>query len=200
LDDLSDYELMQQIGAGRAELLAVLYDKYQRRLFNFFLKLGHARSASEDLVHDTFLRVLRHAASYKGDGHFVGWLFRVARNVAVDSWHQNAAMEPLAEEQEAMLPAHADHDPANMHEQAQLELRLQRALLQLPRESRELVLLSRVTELSTEELAQLFGCSAGAVKVRLHRALLQLRQYFDASGECVKHGGGVNKTSTRKQP
>jgi RNA polymerase sigma factor (sigma-70 family) len=178
--DFSDYELMQQIGAGRAELLAMLYDKYQRRLFNFFLKMGHGRTASEDLVQDTFLRVLRHAASYKGDGHFVGWLFRIARNVAVDSWHEHAPIDSLEDELEAMLPAQAEHDPANLHEQSQLELRLQSALLQLPRESRELVLLSRITELNTEELAQLFGCSTGAVKVRLHRALLQLRQYFDA--------------------
>jgi DNA-directed RNA polymerase specialized sigma24 family protein len=152
LSDTSDHELMLEVAAGRPERLALLFDRYQRRLYNFFLRLGHGRTASDDLVQDTFLRVLRHAGSYRGDGYFIGWLFQIARNVATDAWQQQAA----------------------------LERRLQHALLQLAPENRELVLLARIQELSGEQLAQLFGCSVGAVKVRLHRALLELRQHFDA--------------------
>lgn len=175
---------MLQVAAGNSARLAVLYDRYQRRLFNFFLKLGHARAASEDMVQDSFLRMLRHAHSYRGDGGlFVPWMFRIARNVAADSWNAGAMLDELDEEHEARLPSASDHEPATVHEQQALERRLQRALMKLSRENRELVLLSRVAELSSEELAQLFGCTSNAVKVRLHRTLLQLRTLFDETNE-----------------
>jgi RNA polymerase sigma-70 factor (ECF subfamily) len=174
---------MLEVAAGRIERLALLFDRYQKRLFNFFLRLGHGREASDDLVQDTFLRVLRHAGSYRGDGFFVGWLFQIARNVAADAWQQQAVLTSLDEEQETRLPTSPEHEPAALQEQAALERRLQTALARLSRDNRELVLLARIRELSGEELAQLFGCSVGAVKVRLHRALLELRQHFDAGNE-----------------
>ena len=141
---------MLQIAAGHSERLALLYDRHQRRLFNFFLKLGHGCTASEDLVQDTFLRMLRHAHSYRSDGCFLPWIYQIARNTAADAWHEVAVLEALAEDEEALLPAIDEHEPASVHEQQELERRLQRALLRLPRESRELVLLSRVKELDID--------------------------------------------------
>jgi DNA-directed RNA polymerase specialized sigma24 family protein len=61
---------------------------------------------------------------------------------------------------------------------------LQRALLRLPQDKRELVLLGRVRELGSEDLAQLFACSPSVIKVRLHRTLLLLRKYFDEERQC----------------
>src|SRR5690606_9556318 len=81
------------------------------------------------------------------------------------------------------LPAASESSPEHQYAEQQLELRLQRALQRLSGEQRALVLLSRVRELGTEELAQLFDCSAAAVKVRLHRSLALLRQYFAAEDE-----------------
>lgn len=180
MSETADHDLMLEVAAGRTGRLAVLFDRYQKRLFNFFLRLGHPRAASDDLVQDTFLRVLRHAGGYRGDGHFVGWLFQIARNVAADAWQQQVVLTALEEEQEVQLPMPSEHEPAALQEQAALERRLQVALAQLSRDNRELVLLARIRELPGEELARLFGCSLGAVKVRLHRALLELRQHFDA--------------------
>jgi RNA polymerase sigma factor (sigma-70 family) len=176
---------MLQVAAGQRDALARLFDRYHKRLFQHFVRLGHARAASDDLVQDTFLRVLRLGSSYRGDGYFIGWLYRIARNVANDAWQDIACLDPLDDDMALLLPASPDHDPAAQHEIAALELRLQRALRQLPRESRELVLLSRVSELDSETLARLFDCTAGTVKVRLHRALLQLRHHFDTLSESV---------------
>jgi RNA polymerase sigma factor (sigma-70 family) len=175
---------MLRIQAGQGALLAVLYDRYQKQLFNFFVRLGHTRTNSEDLVQDTFLRVLRLGKSYRGQGYFIGWLYQIARNVAHDAWQHSAGLESLEEDETAAeMPASAEHEPTSLFEHAALERRLQNALLQLPAESRELVVLSRVTELSNDELAQLFDCSVGALKVRLHRALQQLREHFENSSE-----------------
>lgn len=170
---------MLQVGTGHVDGLAVLFDRYQRKLFNFFMKLGHGRTQSEDLVQDTFMRMLRYAGSYQQNGYFLGWMYQIARNVAADAYRNVEGEEALDEDHESSLPADAEHDPASATEHQELEERMQEALLKMPRESRELILLSRVRELGSEELAQLFGCTANAVKVRLHRALLQLREHFD---------------------
>jgi RNA polymerase sigma-70 factor (ECF subfamily) len=173
---------MLQVGTGRTNALAVLFGRYQRKLFNFFLKLGHGRTQSEDLVQDTFIRMLRYAGSYQDSGNYLGWMYQIARNVAADAYRALEDEELLEEDAEATLPGDPEQNPASTREQQELEARLQQAMAKLPRESRELVLLSRVRELSSEELAQLFDCSVNAVKVRLHRALLKLREYFDAAG------------------
>ena len=77
----------------------------------------------------------------------------------------------------------------------ELDVRLARALQRLPADKRELVLLSRVRQLSLADLAQLFACSVPAIKVRLHRSLRQLRDYFDEEGR-VAPGRGHDDNDT----
>lgn len=176
----SDEELMQQVAAQGPAALALLYDRHHRRLLAFFVKLGHGRSGGEDLVQETFLRMLRYAASFRAGASFLPWMYQVARNAAADSF--NARPREEAHDHAALdaLGAAAPDSPEHTHGAAALEARLQRALAMLPREKRELVLLSRVRELGTEDLARLFGCTSNALKVRLHRSLDELRVHFDA--------------------
>ncbi len=160
--------------------MAVLFDRHHRKLFSFFVKLGHARSGSEDLVQETFLRMLRYASSFKAGARFTPWMYQIARNVAADAFKARPLEE--AHDHEALEGfAQATTDgPESAHTLGELERRLERALGMLTRDKRELVLLSRVRQLSTEDLAGLFGCTANVVKVRLHRSLEELRGHFDA--------------------
>jgi RNA polymerase sigma factor (sigma-70 family) len=176
----SDEELIQQAASRRPQALAALFDRHNRRLFTLFVKLGHARSGSEDLVQESFLRMLRYAASFRPGSRFMPWMYQIARNVAADAFnarpreelHDHATLEGIAQA--------AAEGPESAHDQRELERRLERALGMLARDKRELVLLSRVRQLSTEDLAGLFGCTTNAVKVRLHRSLEELRGHFDA--------------------
>jgi RNA polymerase sigma factor (sigma-70 family) len=180
LPDLSDEELMQQAAAGRTDTLAVLFDRHHRKLLTYFVKLGHARSGGEDLVQDTFLRMLRYATSFRSGARFTPWMYQIARNAAADAFHARPHEEPYDHEALETLGVAAQESPDSIRGLQETEQRLQRALAMLPREKRELVLLSRVRQLGTDDLAGLFGCSANAVKVRLHRSLEELRGHFDA--------------------
>ena len=179
LPELTDHELMLLVGKGEPQQLAELFARHHRKLYNFFRKLGNASHASEDLVQETFIRMLRYAGSYKETGQFVAWMYQIARNAAADGYN-NVQCEDITDEAVlAEVPPHTMNDPELLQSAHETGQQLQRALLRLPQEKRELVLLSRIRELKSEDLARLFECSPSVIKVRLHRSLLQLREYFE---------------------
>ncbi len=162
---------MLQVRNGEAELLGVLFDRYQAPLYNFYTKMTQDRALSEDLVQDVFLRILRYRQTYRPGTAFRTWMYQIARNARLDHVRKVRPEAPLLAEPAAPAPA----DPAQQKQEAQL---LQRALMQLPEDKREILILSRFQELKYEEIARLMGCEVGAVKVRVHRALQQLRETF----------------------
>jgi RNA polymerase sigma factor (sigma-70 family) len=169
---VADEDLMLQVRNGEADMLGVLFDRYQAPLFNFYAKMTQDRVASEDLVQDVFLRILRYRQTYRPGTPFRTWMYQIARNARLDHVRKLKPETPLASE-----PA-APASPADPAQQKQETLLLQRALIQLPEDKREILILSRFQELKYEEIARLLGCEAGAVKVRVHRALQQLREIF----------------------
>ncbi|HEY0962584.1 MAG TPA: RNA polymerase sigma factor [Pseudomonadales bacterium] len=178
--ETSDEELMQQAAAQGPAPLAALFDRHHRRLLAFFVKLGHGRTGGEDLVQETFLRMLRYAASFRPGAQFVPWMYQIARHAAADAWHARPREEAHDHDALDALGATAPDSPERAHGAGELEARLHRALARLPRDKRELVLLSRVRQLDTEDLARLFDCTPTTLRVRLHRSLDELRAHFDA--------------------
>jgi RNA polymerase sigma-70 factor (ECF subfamily) len=167
-----DEDLMLQVRDGAGEMLAVLFDRYQIPLFNFYSRLTGNRTLSEDLVQEVFLRILKYRQSYRPGTPFRSWIYQIARNARVDHFRKfphQTALEP------EMLPPVFPRDSAQEHQEAQL---LQRALMQLPEDKREILLLCRFQELKYQEIAELLGCELATVKTRIHRALLELRKAF----------------------
>ena len=180
MSDLSDEALMQQAAAGQTATLAVLFDRHHRKLLTYFVKLGHARSNGEDLVQDTFVRMLRYATSYRTGARFAPWMYQIARNAAADAFHARSHEEPHDHDAIDSFGIASPDEPDSIRDLQETEQRLQRALAMMSRDRRELVLLSRVRQLGADDLAQMFGCSIAALKVRLHRSLAELREHFDA--------------------
>jgi RNA polymerase sigma factor (sigma-70 family) len=168
---VADEDLMLLVRSGEAEMLGVLFDRYQTPLYNFYTKMTQDRALSEDLVQDVFLRILRYRQTYRPGTPFRAWIYQIARNARVDAIRKVKPEAPMLAEPAA--PAAAD--AAQQKQEAQL---LQRALMQLPEDKREILILSRYQELKYEEIARLMGCEVGTVKVRVHRALQQLREAF----------------------
>lgn len=179
MDHDDNHALMLAVRQGCRPSLAQLFERHRSVLYNFFRKQGRSRSDSEDLLQETFVRVLKYAGSYGTDGRFGPWLFRIARNLLQDQRRPVAPAMADTDAAAAELPAAASDEPGAANEADELDIALQRALLRLTAEQRELVLLSRVQLLGMDDLAQLFDCSTGAIKVRLHRSLQLLRRHFD---------------------
>lgn len=172
MHSVTDEELMLQVRDGAGETLGVLFDRYQKPLFNFYCKLTGSRALSEDLVQEVFLRILRYGRSYQPGTPFRAWIYQIARNARVDHFRKT---RPQTEFDPDMLPPVMPTDSAQEQQEAAL---LQEALLRLPEEKREVLLLSRFHELKCEEIARMVGCEVTTVRVRIHRALQELREIF----------------------
>jgi RNA polymerase sigma factor (sigma-70 family) len=168
-DDL----LMVGVQQGRVSLLGVLFERHQRALFNFFLRLTGNRETSDDLVQEVFLRMLRYRGSYRPHSQFRTWMYHLARNVHIDRFRASRGEVGLVEIPEPADPAEGVTDLMQRTSEATL---LRRALLKLPVDKREVLVLSRFHGLSYAEVGEALGCEVGAVKVRVFRAMQQLRR------------------------
>jgi RNA polymerase sigma factor (sigma-70 family) len=168
-----DEELMLQVRDGAGEMLGELFDRYQTPLFNFYAKLTGDRAISEDLVQEVFLRVLKYRQSYKPGTPFRAWVYQIARNARADHYRKQ---RPETNQPIEVVQATVQPDGA---QQSQESILLHRALMQLPDDKREVLVLSRFQEMKYDEIARLLGCEPGAVKVRVHRALQELKQIYN---------------------
>jgi RNA polymerase sigma-70 factor, ECF subfamily len=173
---VTDEDLMTAVRNGDLAKLGLLFERYHVALFDFLSWMTGDRTAAEDLVQDIFLRVLKYRASYQDQGSFETWLFRIARNARADYFRTRRSLEPLADE--AMERPEPGPGPMRRLEADRERARLKRALLQLREDKRELIVLARYRGMSHEQIAGLLGVETGAVKVRIHRALRELRDIF----------------------
>jgi RNA polymerase sigma-70 factor (ECF subfamily) len=173
---------MTAVREGDLGRLGDLFQRHQHRLFGFFSRLTGNSAASEDLVQEVFVRMLKYRHTYRSEGSFVAWMFTLARNAAADRRSREredriADLGPREGEASDPLEALPADQPAAIDTllKSEAERRLRRALSKLPLEKRELLLLARFRYLPYQEIAAQLGTTVGAVKVRVHRAVKDLR-------------------------
>ena len=179
--ETSDSDLMRQVRGGRTVALATLFERHHARVYGYCLRMTGNRAAAEDLVQDVFMKMLKYKATFKDDSELVPWMFGIARNSCLAHLKRRASDHVPATPAVEEVADEAVHDEP--HDERQSEL-VRQALLRLPPERREVLVLSRYEYKSYDEIARVLDCSVGAVKVRVHRAMKQLREiYLDMSGE-----------------
>lgn len=172
---------MRAVRDGDVTQLGLLFERYHVRLFAYLYRTTGNRTAAEDLVQDVFVRVLKYRATFGDDGRFDTWVFRIARNARNDHFRRvspDGALDDGALDHPSLEPG-----PAALLEQGRNADRLRHALSRLRHDRQELIALARFECLKQEQIAEILGISVGAVKVRLHRALLELRDVFHALPE-----------------
>lgn len=166
--------------------METLVDRYGARIYRVALRLlGDARDA-EEVTQDVLMTVLRKIDTFRGDAALSSWLYRIAANSAYDYLRgrrrrAEVALEPLlpAFDEEGRhtrpvidwLPRVEDPTAAG-----EVGPAIERALGRLPEEHRAVIVLRDIEELSNEEAAEALGLTVAALKSRLHRARLFLRQ------------------------
>jgi RNA polymerase sigma factor (sigma-70 family) len=168
-----DDEAMRRVADGDSAALAVLFDRHKSRLFAFLYHLTGDRSAAEDLLGETFLRVYGARARYRPGSGFAPWLFAIARNLALGELRHRGV---VTRAQQRLL----DDPPANESERAmereQVGERVRAALGQLPEEQRSALVLKEYQQMDYREIGQVLGCSEAAARARTYRARLTLRE------------------------
>lgn len=178
LDVLADNALMTGVRDGDLDKLGLLFERYKRPLYGFFYGMNKDQELSEDLVQNTFLRILKYRHLFRGDGEFKTWMFHIARNVSHDHYRKNKIKVKEAVEKWEDRLGHSENRANEMMAADERNL-LDLALDRLPEDKREIILLSKYQERKYKEIGELLGCSEGTVKVKVFRALQELKALYN---------------------
>ena len=163
------------------------YEKYSNDIYQYIFFMIGDHELAKDLVHDTFLRSYSHYLSFRG-GSEKGWLFRIARNIAIDFIRKKKPVSYLLNfemeiKDNTLLPE-------NIVTLNESEKELYSALRRLKRSYRDVILLRKLKDFSIQETAQILGWNESKVKTTLFRGLKELKK------ELVK-GGYQHETLSR---
>ena len=175
-----DEQLIRLAQKGDSEAVSELYTRYRRKLLNYLYRLTGDRALAEDLTQETFLRVVRHLPSYRPTGSVAGWIFRIGKNLALNSFrdrkgHNEVPLEEPENEMEegAMKEIKIPHSGPGPDQQAgsrETEREIQQALLKLPTVFRETLIICDIQGHPYKEAAELLECSINTIASRLARA------------------------------
>ena len=188
LREEADEALMFRYQKGEVRAFEILLTRHRRAIYNFILRSVNSRDRAEDLMQETFLRVIKGAAGYQKQAKFTTWLFTIARNLCVDhsrrQKHRKAASldQPLGSSADGgrdrtMLDTvegremRSDRQVINQ----QLNERMQRAIATLPDDQREVFLMRELQNMPFKEIGEVVGVPENTVKSRMRYALEKLR-------------------------
>src|SRR3989449_5566957 len=169
--------------AGDLGAFEELVYRYERKIFRLAMNITGNREDAEDVMQEAFLKSYAHLKEFQGDSRFYTWLVRIAVNESLMRLrkrkpNQISLDEPLGADDDIMPREVEDWGPSPEQRYAQTELQqiLNKAIENLDPAYRTVFVLRDVEELSTEEAAALLGISVPAVKSRLLRARLKMRE------------------------
>lgn len=175
---VSDEQLIRWVADGDPSCLATLFERHHRGLFRYLFRMLRQRTLCEDLVQDVFLKVLRKAGSFRGEGSFKAWLFNIARNDALNHLRKSGRRNtdlPGEDAMEQLVDHRSAEQAATGKQAASLVLA---ALAKLPAAAQEVIWLGRFEFDNYEELGRALDCNAGTARVRMHRAMTQLKSTY----------------------
>jgi RNA polymerase sigma-70 factor (ECF subfamily) len=166
-----ELRLVARLKGGDPAAFEAIYEAYRPRLFGFLVRLSRRRDVAEDLLEETWLRLVTRATTLTDDARLGPWLFTVARNLHV-SWLRSRALDAArVSELDPTWPAPERGDsPFEAAARGELERRLEAALARLSLDDRELLLLVGREGLTPSEAAGVLALPPVTVRARLHRA------------------------------
>ncbi|HXC87183.1 MAG TPA: sigma-70 family RNA polymerase sigma factor [Candidatus Cybelea sp.] len=178
-----EHELVAAAKSGDVTAFEELVSRYERKIFRLTMNITRNREDAEDAMQDAFLKSYSHLKAFQGDSRFYTWLVRIAANEALMRLrkrrpNQFSLDEPIEGDEDLMPRELQDWGPGPEQRFAQTEMReiLSGVIEELEPDYRIVFVLRDIEELSTEETAASLGISIPAVKSRLLRARLKLRE------------------------
>jgi RNA polymerase sigma-70 factor (ECF subfamily) len=178
-----EHQLVAAAKSGDATAFEELVSRYERKIFRLTMNITRNREDAEDAMQDAFLKSYSHLKTFQGDSRFYTWLVRIAANEALMRLrkrrpNQFSLDEPMEGDEDLVPRELRDWGPGPEQRFAQTEMReiLSGVIEELEPDYRIVFVLRDIEELSTEETAASLGISIPAVKSRLLRARLKLRE------------------------
>ncbi len=192
----ADEDLMVRYQQGEVRAFEVLLGRHRKSVFNFILRYVGDKETAEDLLQETFMRVIKGADAYKRQAKFTTWLYTIARNLCVDQTRRrkhrkHASLDaPMAADDDSgtlldVIPSSemaSDRKSVNK----QLYQRLQGAIGALSEEQREVFLMREFLDMPFKQIADVVGVPENTVKSRMRYALEKLRLDLDEYKDLAK--------------
>ena len=171
MDRQLELRLVERLRQGDEEAFDEVHVLFNVRLFNFLARLANSRDVAEDLLEETWLRLVKHSRRLRPDTELGGWLFTVARRLHVSYCRSRLVEDARADDLIGLWPSGSPGpSPLEEAEAGEARRRTAAALAALPAIYREALLLSLVEDLRPSEAAEVCGVSPEAMRQRLSRA------------------------------
>ena len=181
MDRDAELALVARLRVGDPAAFDLVHAEFNTRLFNFLARLSQRRDIAEDLLEETWLRLVARASALRDDTRLAPWLFTVARNLHASYCRARLVENSHAASLIALWPSPAPRpSPFEALAASEAERRIETALAALSVASREALLLVASEGLSPAEAALVCGISAEAMRQRLSRARAELSRRLDA--------------------
>jgi RNA polymerase sigma-70 factor, ECF subfamily len=192
--DKTDAELLSLVKSGDGQALEALLGRHEKQVYRFGLRMCGSEEDAKEVLQETLMSAFRGLHAFRGEAELSTWLYQVARTHCLRARRRRVGepteLQPLDSPDATRVEA-ATRTPDEASHARQMGEVLQAAILALPEEQRETIILRDVEGLSAEEAARVVGIEVGALKSRLHRARLQLRAHLSTlMGEEAAGGGG----------
>ena len=194
--DQADEDLMVMYQQGEVRAFEILLGRHRKSVYNFILRFVGDKETAEDLLQETFMRVIKGADAYKRQAKFTTWLYTIARNLCVDQTRRrkhrrHASLDaPMdsSEDSGSLMDVIAGNEMASDRKSVNKELfaTMQRAIAGLSEEQREVFLMREFLDLPFKQIAEVVGVPENTVKSRMRYALEKLRLELDEYKDLAK--------------
>lgn len=172
---MTDRELIRKVHNGNKDALTMIIDKYYDDIYRFCVYLTGRETDSYDIVQEVFLKFIRYVDSYQYK-NLKGYLLIIARNLCCDFFRRQKDTVNLDE----IVESGEEDSQITVVENGML---LEQALLQIPNEQREVIILHSYEELKFMEIAKMVGCNISTVKSHYHLGIRKLRELLEEESE-----------------
>jgi len=184
--EVSDEELIRSVKDKKSyEAFEKLMSRYERPIYNLSFKFTRNKESAEEVTQDTFLSVFRNLDNFREEASFKTWLYRVATNFALMKIRKNKRLKEvfsdeslLQKDNEIECVSHRKYEPEGILEKVELAEFIGKALSKLSPVYRSAFLLRDIEGFSNQEAADMLGISLSAIKSRVLRARLNIRDYL----------------------
>jgi RNA polymerase sigma factor (sigma-70 family) len=192
MDPDTESALVDRLRQGDTAAFDTVYEAFNARLFTFLVRLSRHRDVADDLLEETWLRLVKHARRLRPDTRIGPWLFTVARHLYVSYLRSRILEDSAMACSIALWPCAIEQaSPFEATAASELERRIERALASMRPASREVLLLVAVAGLSHSDAADVCGITPEALRQRLSRARVVLARALEDGPSRVRVLGEV---------
>jgi RNA polymerase sigma-70 factor (ECF subfamily) len=200
LQELTDADVVRLAQQGDAVAFERIYRLHSRKVYALCLRMVNDRSEAEDLTQEVFLQLFRKINMYRGDSAFSTWLHRMSFNIVLMRFRKkniaSQSLEAITNPEEGSSTPPKEFGGPDLRLNGVVDrMRLEAVINELPPGYKAMFILHDVQGFNHDEIAEIFGCTAGNSKSQVHKARVRLRELLQPTVEDGTHRRG--KSSAR---